>query len=69
MQQREQAELGEPAQQGAHHAGQQPQYGQLQGKQPQGFATRQPQAAQQRAGIEAAIGKTRGGQCHGHARQ
>ena len=64
MQQRKQPQLGHPAEQGSHEAGQQPQHCELQGKQPEGFTPGQAQAAQQGAGIKTAIGEAGCRQCH-----
>ncbi len=65
--QAEQAELRQPAEQGADGAGEQAQQQQLQRVEEQGFAARQTEAAQQRAGVVAPCGETGGGQRHGDA--
>ncbi|MNR07020.1 hypothetical protein D3C85_1231210 [compost metagenome] len=69
MQQVKQTQLRQPAEQGAADTCQQPEHCQLQAEQQQRLAPRQPQAAQQRAGIEASAGESAGRQSHGNAGQ
>ncbi|MNJ48324.1 hypothetical protein D3C77_435140 [compost metagenome] len=69
MQQLEQAQLGQPAKQGAAQGRKAAEDCQLQAEQAQRLAARQAQAAQQGTGIETAGSKAAGRQGHGHARE